>query len=107
MPPRPIRQWREHWPPELEKLLLRFQESQGNTGGIKDFISVLMLYRDYPEDEILAAVELALRHGISSSAGIKHLLLKSEPEPDVTSLLDWPATEIPDVAKYAQLGGMP
>jgi hypothetical protein len=68
---------------------------------------VLMLYRDYPEDEILAAVELALRHGISSSAGIKHLLLKSEPEPDVPSLLDWPATEIPDVAKYALLGGMP
>ena len=66
-----------------------------------------MLYRDYPEDEIQAAVELGLRHGISSSAVIKHLLLKSEPEPDVTSLLDWPATELPDVAKYAQLGGMP
>jgi len=102
---RPIRQWREHWPPVFEKLLLRFQESQGNTDGIKDFISVLMLYRDYPEDEIHAAVELGLRHGISSSAGIKHLLLKSEPEPDVTSLPDWPATETPDVAKYAQLGG--
>ncbi len=31
---RPLRRWRETWPPCLEKLLARFQESQGETAGI-------------------------------------------------------------------------
>ncbi|MFW8602540.1 IS21 family transposase, partial [Desulfobacterota bacterium M19] len=39
---RPIRQWRETWPESLHRLLRRFCESQGETKGIKDFISVLM-----------------------------------------------------------------
>ncbi len=30
---RPLRRWRETWPPCLEKLLARFQESQGETAG--------------------------------------------------------------------------
>ena len=32
---RALRRWRETWPPCLEKLLARFQESQGETGGGK------------------------------------------------------------------------
>ncbi len=104
---RPIRQWRAQWPPVLEKLLDRFQENQGNTAGIKDFLSVLMFYREYPGHEIQTAVEQALVNNISSSEGIKHLLLRTEPEPGFTSLTNWPATETPDVAKYEQLGGAP
>lgn len=56
---RPIKQWRESWPQCLHLLLYRFCSSQGETNGIKDFITVLMFYRDYKAGEVEAAVELA------------------------------------------------
>lgn len=99
-----IRTWRPAWPACLEKLLLRFKERQGDTAGIKDFISVLMLYRDYPPEDIEAVVELALENSVSTSDGIKHMLVYSGPEENFAPLQGWPATMIPDVADYAELG---
>jgi hypothetical protein len=95
------------WPPCLEKLLGRFQESQGATASIKDFVTVLQLYQDYPGQEIKAAVELALAHQLSSSQGVKHLLLKTDPDPVFAPLPQWPATLIPDLFLYSQLGALP
>ena len=40
-----IRRWRKEWPACLERLLARFKERQGDTPGIKDFISVLTTVR--------------------------------------------------------------
>jgi len=100
-----IRQWRPAWPSCLEKLLGRFQEKQGETAGIKDFIAVLMLYREHGAEEIEAAVELALSNSISNSEGIRHLLLYSAcPEETFTPLDGWPVTRVPDVAFYGELG---
>ena len=103
---RPLRRWRETWPPCLEKLLARFQESQGETAGIKDFISVLLLYREYSGAEIEAAAELALTYHLSSSQGVKHLL-QSKTEPGFAPLQQWPATLTPDLSLYGQLGEVP
>ena len=103
---RPIKEWRKKWPGSLEGLLKKFQTSQGETHGIKDFISVLMLYRDYGAQDIEAAVELGLEHGISSSAGIKHILLHSKREPDFAPLCNWPVTPRADVSVYGELGGV-
>ncbi len=100
---RPLKQWREKWPPCLEALLARFCQSQGCNRGIKDFISVLLLYRDYPADEIEAAVEVALASHLSSSDGVKHLLLHSVPEASVESLSQWSSLPSPDVSIYGQL----
>jgi len=102
---RPLRRWRETWPPCLEKLLARFQENQGETAGIKDFISVLMLYREHPGEAIEAAVELALKNHLSSSQGVKHLLQQSKME-RLAPLPQWPATLVPDLSVYGQLGGV-
>jgi len=104
---RPIRQWRQSWPAALERLLTRFQESQGETAGIKDFINVLLLYRDYSGAEIQAAVDLALANHLSSSAGVKHILLHTQAAPTPTPLDHWPATVLPDVSLYGQLGVVP
>jgi hypothetical protein len=68
---------------------------------------VLQLYRDYPGQEIQAAVELALAHHLSSSQGVKHLLLKSDPDLGFEPLPQWPATLIPDLPLYSQLGALP
>jgi transposase len=104
---RPIRQWRLSWPPALERLLARFQESQGETAGVKDFISVLLLYREHSGEAILAAVELALENNLSSSQGVKHLLRQNQSEPGFAPLSHWPATVLPDLALYGQLGVLP
>ena len=83
--------------------MARFQENQGETAGIKDFISVLMLYREHPGEAIAAAVELALKNHLSSSQGVKHLLLQGKSE-GLAPLQQWPATLMPDLSVYGQLG---
>jgi hypothetical protein len=103
---RPIREWRKSWPGSLEKLLVKFQASQGETQGIKDFITVLLLYRDHSARDIEAAVDLGLENGIGSSAGIKHLLLHSKPQPGFSPLGNWPATPRADISVYGELGGV-
>ena len=104
---RPIRQWQEHWPESLHQLLAVFCRSQGDTKGIKDFIAVLMLYSDHPAGEIEAAVELALEKNLSTSEGVRHLLLfANETAAPVAPLSNWQSLPAPDVAAYGALGGV-
>jgi transposase len=100
---RPLKQWRKTWPACLEALLRRLCDTQGQNKGIKDFITVLLLYQDYPADDIEAAVELALETHISSSEGVKHLLRYSQPEAGVEPLSQWSSFPPPDVSVYTQL----
>ena len=104
---RPIRQWRESWPDALHHLLRRFCESQGETKGIKDFISVLMLYSEYPADAIETAAELALERHLSTSEAVRHLLIYAEDSPRKSvPLSNWSKLPEPDISIYGQLGGV-
>jgi transposase len=103
---RPVRQWRKNWPEALERLLEKYVASQGETDGTRDFITVLMLYRDHPVEEVNAAVEVALKQGVSTSAGVKHLLLPAREGDPIATLANWPATEAANVSVYAELGGV-
>jgi hypothetical protein len=64
-----------------------------------------MLYREHPGEAIAAAVELALKNHLSSSQGVKHLLQQSKVE-RLAPLPQWPATLVPDLSVYGQLGGV-
>jgi transposase len=104
---RPIRQWRKSWPAALNTLLARFCRAQGETKGIKDFIAVLMFYREYAEGEIEAAVLLAIENNISQSDGVRHILVYTgSSEPTIAPLASWPSLPPPDIAIYGQLGGV-
>jgi transposase len=104
---RPIRQWRPSWPKELEKLQVRFCEVQGETKGIKDFITVLMFYRSFATEEVEAAVKLAMEKGISSSEGVRHLLhAANDVSQPTTTLAGWESLPATDVSQYGQLGDM-
>jgi len=104
---RPIRQWRKLWPESLHRLLSSFCVSQGDTKGIKDFISVLMLYKANKPGDIEAAVELALEKNISTSDGVLHVLIyANENNNTISPLVDWPTLPPPDVAAYGALGGV-
>ena len=103
---RPVKHWRKSWPEALERLLEKFVASQGETDGTRDFITILMLYREHPADTVHTAVELALQRGVSTSAGVKHVLLPSQEGAPIATLTGWPATEAANVSLYAELGGV-
>lgn len=98
---RPIQQW----PPCLESLLDRFCQKQGHTNGVKDFISVLMFYRQHTPDEVQAAVELALEIRAGTSDDVKHLLLQTKKQIPTEPLKDWPRLPVPDLSVYDPIGG--
>jgi len=104
---RPIRQWREMWPESLNLLLKSFTTAQGETRGVKDFISVLMLYREHSVDEVEAAVDLALENNIRTSDGVRHILIyANDTDTGIIPLDNWPSLPPPDVTVYGQLGGV-
>ena len=104
---RPIREWRRSWPEVFNTLLDRFRSKHGETKGTKEFISVLMLHKDYSSREIEAAVELALENNVSTSDGVRHILIfMKEPEQEICPLTDWLKLPLPDVSVYGQLGGV-
>jgi hypothetical protein len=104
---RPIRQWRKSWPEGLERFLARLRDAQGETKGTKDFISVLILYRDYKADEVEAAVDLALENHISTSQGVSHLLMYANGVETTHGPLEgWESLPEADIGQYGQLGGV-
>ncbi len=104
---RPIRQWRQSWPQSLHMLLERFCRAQGETKGIKDFIGVLLLYRDHKAGEVDAAVELSAENNISTSEGVRHILIRAgHADTTIAALPAWSSLPPADVAAYGQLGGI-
>lgn len=104
---RPIRQWRKEWPRCLEQLLERFCKKQEQTKGTKDFIQVLMLFKEHDKADVINAVEAAIVANISSSGAVEHILLNAitPPEECVKPLDNWQTLSPPDISVYNQIGG--
>ncbi|MBS3755595.1 MAG: IS21 family transposase [Desulfobacterales bacterium] len=103
---KPIRQWRNHWPENHEHLLERFKSAQGTSKGTRDFIEVLMLYRELGPAEVESAVERALASGVSSADAVKHLARAPAAEYLPERLRSWPSLPQADVSIYSRLGGV-
>lgn len=66
-----------------------------------------MFYRDYKAGEIEAAVGLAIENSISTSDGVNHILTYTGgADTAIAPLPAWPTLPPPDLAVYAQLGGV-
>jgi hypothetical protein len=103
---RAIRQWRKQWPQCLEQLLERFRQKQGDTNGAKEFISVLMLFKEHPGPDVIAAVEEAVSANVSCADAVVHLLHNSASKDScIEPLFDWPRFAPADVSVYGQIGG--
>lgn len=84
---RPIRQWRPHWPVEYESMLSILRHRLGDNKGIREFVQILQLHRDYPTSRIERAVADALECSSYSYEAVRHLLLSQEkPETEILPL---------------------
>jgi len=86
--------------------LERFCSKQGTTKGIKDFISVLMLYKEFDAQDIEMAVGLSITADAGCSATVEHILRhSSKPRQEFSCAGDWQRLSPADVSVYQQIGG--
>jgi len=104
---RPIKEWREDWPECLEMLLRHFREKQGQSKGTKEFIRVLMLFKDHDEREVISAVEEAVSANVSCSEAVEQILVfRTVPKGKAfVSLPNWGTLPPPDISVYDRIGG--
>jgi hypothetical protein len=108
---KPIRRWRQEWPPVYERFLRRLQEEGLNGQGIREFVRVLKLHRDHPAELVEQAVKQALEYGCTRADGVelclRQLLNPDTPVPalSLTDLPPWAAVgeQPPDLTCYDQL----
>jgi len=108
---KPIRRWRETWPPVYETLLQRLREQWPDGRGVREFVRILDLHRQHPAELVHRAVEQALAHGCPHADGVTLYLHQiAEPESLAPSLdlSDHPellsvATDAPDLGCYDRL----
>lgn len=108
---KPIRRWREGWPPVYERLLAHLREKWPNGRGVREFIGILKLHQDHPADRIAQVVSEALEYGCGHLDGVQ-LCLRRLTEPEAHALpmdlTKWPqlvgvGTQELDLACYDQL----
>jgi transposase len=68
---KPIRRWREKWPPVYEKLLAHLRNVHENGNAVRDFVKVLELHQAYPAAQIEQAIQQALTYGCGNADGVK------------------------------------
>jgi hypothetical protein len=95
---KPIRQWRQTWPPVYEELLAFLSTEYPDGAGVREFIQILNLHRSHPAQEIEAAIRLALKYGCPRFDGVTLCLHQ----------LQHPTSPVPtlDLSRQPQLLGV-
>jgi hypothetical protein len=88
----PVRQWRQKWTPEYEKMLDALRQTKPDGSGVREFVAILKLHRDHPADMVDRAVKQALDLGAAHLDGVRLCLrqLFSPQESPPTLVLDHP-----------------
>jgi transposase len=108
---KPIRRWRDTWPPVYETLLSHLREQWPEGRGVREFVRILKLHCEHPAEWVQQAIEQALEYGCPHADGVTlclHQLTETEPLVLSLDLSDHPellavATEAPDLDCYDQL----
>jgi hypothetical protein len=78
----PLHQWRRagRWPACLDKIWLGLEQRHGKSVGIREMITLVRAGSMEGWDRLIAAVEEALRLGVSDAAAVLHILNMPDPE---------------------------
>jgi hypothetical protein len=96
---KPIRQWRQSWPPVYERLLAHLQQKWPEGRGVREFVAILHLHQDYDPQQLAQAIELALSHHCAHADGVK-LCLHQLQQPAAA----WSALDLSDHPRLAAVG---
>ncbi len=99
---KPIRQWRQTWPPVYEDLLAHLSTEYPDGPGVREFIQILNLHRSHPAHEVEAAIRLALQYGCPRLDGVT-LCLHQVQHP----ALPFPAIDLSRQPQLVSLGTQP
>jgi transposase len=84
---KPLRHWRKHWPEDYNLLLEELRKRLSDGRGVKEFIAVLKLHREYPAEQVEQAVHGALELGAASLDGVLLCLRQLQnPQPQLAQL---------------------
>jgi transposase len=72
----PLAQWRQagRWPECLDRIWNKLDERHGKSGGTREMIGLVRAGLSHGWDGLIAAVEEALRLGVSDAAAVLHIL---------------------------------
>lgn len=102
---RPLHEWKKRWTNEMNQLLEHFCQSFGESRGIKEFISVLLLFGEHPDHQVKAAIAQGVAAGVSCAAAIQHLLGQCLETPEIMPLERYASLPDADISVYAALEG--
>lgn len=85
---KPIRRWREQWPPVYEQLLAQLQQKWPDGRGVREFVQILYLHRDHDATEMEAAITAALAHHCTHAEGVKLWLTQLKRHEPTFSAID-------------------
>jgi transposase len=99
---KPLRRWRERWPLAYTRLLAILRHAQPDGSGVREFVRILRLHREYPAPVIEQAITLALDSGCPHEAGVR-LCLYQVLHPETPP----PALDLAGQPHLAQVGSHP
>jgi hypothetical protein len=78
----PLQQWRQagRWPACLDRIWRDLEQRHGKSTGTREMIVLVRAGSVDGWDRLIAAVEEALRLGVSDAAAVLHLLQMPDPE---------------------------
>lgn len=76
---KPVRRWRKQWPKSYERLLEALRENKPDGQGMREFLEVLQLHRDHPQEEVEQAVKIAVELGAAHLDGVRLCLRQMQP----------------------------
>jgi transposase len=110
---KPMRQWRQSWPPIYEQLLAHLQTHWPEGRGVREFIAILQLHQKYPAQLIEQAIAQALAYHCAHADGVTlclNQLLYTDAQPVSLDLQQRPhlqtiGTQAVDLGQYDLLLG--
>jgi transposase len=96
----PVRRWRQKWPRVYDRLLVEMQQRFPDGRGVREFIAVLKLHQDHPQNQVEQAVEMALELGAAHWDGVSLCLRQLQETETLPLSLDLHAN--PRLAEFGQ-----
>jgi len=78
----PLQQWRQagRWPECLDRIWKQLEQRHGKSGGTREMITLVRVGSVSGWERLIAAVEEALRLGVTDAAAVLHILNMPDPE---------------------------